>query len=102
MVDSNDRIEAVPEDEKKDVNDILEKHGFWASESGGGCMWYTKSIKYKGKGAFVAITDNGGGGIPESFNEPVMVGIYDLDSGEELEECKDFYSLRSYLESLDE
>ena len=82
------------------LNQEMEKHGFGASSSGGGCQWYTKEIKYKGKDAFVAITDDGGLELPESLDVPVMVGIYDLDSGALVEEVQRFGSLRSYLASI--
>ena len=82
------------------VNHELIRHGFGASSSGGGCMWYTKEIQYKEKDAFVAITDVGGLALPDSLDEPVLVGIYDLDSGDLFDEVQTFESLRSYLASL--
>jgi hypothetical protein len=82
-----------------DLNTIMKNHGFGASSSGGGCMWYTKQIAYQGKDAIVAITDDGGLGLPESLEEPVYVGIYDLDSGDELVEAELVNSLKSYLDS---
>jgi hypothetical protein len=82
------------------LNQELEKHGFGASSSGGGCEWYTKKMQHKGKNAFIAVTDIGGLALPESMDEPVYVGIYDLDSGDLFEEVQKFESLRSYLGSL--
>lgn len=82
------------------INDIMEKHGFGAASSGGGCEWYTKTITYKGKDAFIAITDMGGLDLPESLDEEVMVGIYDMDSQDLIEEVK-IYNLRTYLDSHD-
>ncbi|WAC08057.1 MAG: hypothetical protein OS130_02355 [Thermodesulfobacteriota bacterium] len=82
------------------IDEIMEKHGFGAGSSGGGCEWYTKPITYKGKKAFVAITDDGGLSLPESLEEPIYVGIYDIDSGDELEEAKKFSSLKFYLDTL--
>jgi hypothetical protein len=78
----------------------MEKHGFGASSSGGGCEWYTKRVQHKGKNAFIAVTDDGGLALPESMDEPVYVGIYDMDSGDLLEEVQKFVSLRSYLASF--
>lgn len=66
-----------------DIDMVMEKYGFAPSLSGGGCEWYTKEINYKGRKALVAVTDNGGLGLPESLEEAVYVGIYDLDSGDE-------------------
>ena len=82
------------------VNQEMEKLGFGASSSGGGCEWYTKQVQHKGKNAFIAVTDDGGLGLPESMDDPVYVGIYDLDSGDLVEEVQKFESLRSYLGSL--
>ena len=78
------------------VNQEMEKHGFGASSSGGGCEWFTKKIRHKAKNAFIAITDEGGLALPESLDEPVMVDVYDLDSGDLLEEVQRFESLKSY------
>ena len=82
------------------VNQEMEKHGFGASSSGGGCQWFTKEIQHKGNNAFIAVTDEGGLALPESLDEPVLVGVYDLDSGDLLEEIQRFETLRSYLGSF--
>ena len=83
-----------------DIEKLMNEHGFGASSSGGGCEWYTKEIVYKGKAAFVAITDNGGLDLPQSLDEPVYVGIYDLDTGDPIEEAELHDSLKSYLDSM--
>jgi len=83
-----------------DIVNIMREHGFGASSSGGGCEWYTKETVYKGKSAFIAITDNGGLDLPQSLDEPVYVGIYDLDTGDLIEEAKLHDSLKSYLDSI--
>ena len=82
------------------INSIMESLGFSASSSGGNCEWYTKPIKYNGKDAFIAITDDGGLDLPESLDEPVYVGIYDIDSGDVIGEVKLVESLKKYLENL--
>jgi hypothetical protein len=82
------------------LNQEMEKYGFGASSSGGGCEWYTKETQHKGKKAFIAVTDDGGLSLPESLDDPVYVGIYDMDSGDLLEEVQKFESLRSYLGSI--
>ena len=82
------------------LNEILEKHGFSAGSSGGGCEWYTKETKYQGKDAYIAITDDGGLDLPASLEAPVYVGIYDMDDGDPLEEAKLYESLSSYLDTL--
>ena len=78
----------------------MDKLGFRASDSGGGCQWYTKKVQHKGKSAFIAVTDMSGLDLPQSKDEPVYVGIYDLDSADSVEEVQKFESLRSYLASL--
>jgi hypothetical protein len=45
--------------------------------------------------------DKNGEGLPQSLDEPVQVGIYDLRSGDELESSQHMSSLNSYLESLE-
>ncbi len=82
------------------IEKIMAKYGFAASLSGGGCEWYTKEITYEGRNAFVAITDDGGLDLPQSLEEPVYVGIYDADSGDEIVEAKLSKSLKDYLDTL--
>jgi hypothetical protein len=84
------------------VEEAMEGHGFKVSASCAGQAWYTKFIKYQEKRAYVTVMDNDGEGLPQSLDEPVLVGIYELRSGDELEACQNFSSLRSYLESLKE
>jgi hypothetical protein len=45
--------------------------------------------------------DKDGEGLPQSLDEPVQVGIYELRSGDELESSQNISSLNSYLESLE-
>jgi len=84
-----------------EVDTLMEKYGFSASSSCGGSGWYTKAIQHKGNDAFIAVTGSDGLGLPESMDEPVMICIYDMDSGEEVEACQRFMSLRSYIDSLE-
>ena len=84
-----------------DVEKIMEKYGFSASLSGGGCEWYTKQFIYNGRNAFYAVTDDGGLGLPETLDEAVYVGIYDVDSGDEIVEAKIFVTLQSFLDSIE-
>jgi hypothetical protein len=88
--------------ESMSVKETMEESGFNVSSSGGGCLWYTKLVEYEGNQAFIAITDEGGLELPESLDDPVLVGIYDMDSGDELEPCQEYGTLQSYLESLKE
>jgi hypothetical protein len=46
------------------------------------------------------VTDEDGEGLPQSLDEPVLVVIYDMRSGDELERCQDTVSLKAYLESI--
>lgn len=82
------------------VEEVMEKHGFRISASCAGQAWYTKFLAHKGKRAYVAVMDKDGEGLPQSLDEPVLVEIYELRSGDELEACQNFSSLNSYLESL--
>ncbi|MGA2224735.1 MAG: hypothetical protein ABSH41_09870 [Syntrophobacteraceae bacterium] len=82
------------------VEELMEQHGFGISGSGGGCEWYTKEINYKGQNAFVAITVEDGCGVPETLEEPILVGIYSMDSGDILEDAKRKKSLKAYLDNL--
>lgn len=84
-----------------EVDKVMEDYGFSVSSSCGGIEWYKKIIKHKGKDAFVAITDNGSSGLPKSLDDPILIEIYDLDSGNELEKSQGFESLKSYLNTLD-
>ena len=83
------------------VEEIMEKHGFRLSASCAGTAWYTKFIKYDGRPAYVTVMDKNGEGLPQSLDEPVQVGIYDLRSGDELDSSQNISSLNSYLESLE-
>jgi len=82
--------------------EVMKSHGFNFSASCAGKGSYTKWIKYRGKRAYIAVTDASGDSFPATLDEPVRVAIHDLRSGDELEAAQDINSLRSYLESLDE
>ena len=62
------------------IDTVMAEHGFNFSASCGGKGSYTKWIKYKGKRAYVAVTDAGGEGFPTTLEEPVRVAIHDLKS----------------------
>jgi len=76
-------------------------YGFSISSSCSGFEWYKKTIKHKGKKAFITITGKESSGRPESLDDPILVEIYDLDSGNELEKSQSFGSLKSYFDTLD-
>ena len=84
------------------VEEVMEQHGFRLSASCAGQAWYTKFLNYQGTRAYVTVMDKDGEGLPQSLDEPVLVGIYELRSGDELESRQNFGSLNSYLESLEE
>jgi hypothetical protein len=84
------------------VEEVMEKHGFRIAASCAGKASYTRWVKHQGKRAYVTVTDISEEGLPNSLDEPVRVGIYDLRSGDELEPLQDLSSLKSYLESLGE
>jgi hypothetical protein len=82
------------------IDEVMSTHGFNFSASCGGKGSYTKWIKYKGKRAYISISEAGGEGFPTTLEEPVRVTVYDLKSGDELEPFQEFNSLASYLASL--
>ena len=84
------------------VEETMKGYGFKISASCAGQAWYTKFIDYHGRRAYMTVMGKDGEGLPQSLDEPVLVGIYDLRSGDELEVCQNFSSLDSYLESLKE
>lgn len=83
------------------IDEVMTSHGFNFSASCGGKGSYTKWIKYKGKRAYIAVTDAGGEGFPTTLEEPVRVAVHDLKSGDEVEPPLEAGSLSSYLESLE-
>jgi len=83
-----------------EINKLMEDYGFSVSSSCSGFEWYKKTIKHEGKDAFITITNNEGLGRPESLKDPIVVEIYDLDSGNEIEKSRRFDSLQSYLDTL--
>jgi hypothetical protein len=83
------------------VDKIMADYGFSISSSCSGFEWYKKTIKHNGQDAFITITGNEDSGLPESLDDPILVEIYDLDSGNELEKSQSFNSLKSYLDTLD-
>jgi len=84
-----------------DVEKIMEDYGFSVSSSCGGFEWFKKTIKHQGKNAFITVTDQESAGLPKSMDDPILVELYDLDTGKELEKCRSFESLKSYLKALD-
>lgn len=84
------------------VEEVMEKHGFRISASCAGTASYTRWTKYKGKRAYVTVTDTTGDGLPKTLDDPIRVGTFDLRSGDELEPHQDISSLGAYLETLQE
>ena len=82
------------------VEEIMKDHGFRISASCAGQAWYTKFIDYNGRRAYITVMAENGEGLPQLVDDPVVVVVYDLRSGDELETYSDVDSLRSYLESL--
>ncbi len=82
------------------LEDLMKRHGFRVSASCAGQGWYTKFIDYKGRRAYVTVMDKDAQGLPQSLEEPVLVAVYDVRSGDELEDSQNISSLKSYLESL--
>ena len=55
-----------------------------------------------GKTAYITVNDVSGDNLPTTLEEPVLVAVHDLKSGNELEDPQNISSLGSYLESLGE
>ena len=84
-----------------DIAQFMSEKGFAAGSSGSGCEWYTKDFMYQGKQVFLAITDNGGMDLPTSLDEPVIVGVYDLETEDVIEQPKLFDSVKAALDAFD-
>ena len=84
------------------VEEIMKTHGFNVSAGCAGIAAYTKWVKHEGRRAYIRVTDVSGDGLPMTLDEPVQVEVYDLGSGEELEDSQHVGSLSSYLESLNQ
>ena len=84
------------------LEEIMKQHGFRVSASCAGQAWYTKFIDYNGKRAYITVMDKEGEGLPQQLDDPVVVAVYDLRSGDELKTYAGIDSLRDYLDSLRE
>ncbi|MFC1830010.1 hypothetical protein ACFL0O_10400 [Thermodesulfobacteriota bacterium] len=84
-----------------DLDKMMEDYGFSLSSSCSGFEWYTKTLTHRGKDAYITITDDGGAGLPGSLDAPVLVEIYDFDSGNAIERSRRFESLKVYLDTLE-
>jgi len=83
-----------------ELDNIMEEYGFTISSSCSGFEWYMKRIEHKGTEAFITITSDDELHLPESLDDPVVVNVSDLNSGNDLEAPQRFESLRSYLDTL--
>jgi len=88
-----------PENETS-PNVRMRESGFSPSEDRGGARWYSQPVDYQGRRALLAVKDDEGLGMPESLEEPVRVGIHDLQTGEELQ-SKRYPSLGGYLDAFE-
>ena len=82
------------------VAKIMGEYGFVSISTGGGCRAYSKDIIYNGKKAYIVVVNDGGLNLPESLEEKVYAGIYDLDTGNPIIEAELFATLKDYLEIL--
>lgn len=83
-----------------ELDNIMEEYGFTISSSCSGFEWYMKRIEHKGTEAFITITSDDELHLPESLDDPVVVNVSDLNSGNDLEAPQRFESLRFYLDKL--
>lgn len=82
------------------VEEVMTEHGFRLSAGCSGKASYTKHIRHDGKRAYISVTIPAGEGFPTTLEEPVLVTVYDLKSGDELAPGQDFSSLETYLKSI--
>lgn len=83
-----------------ELDNIMEEYGFTISSSCSGFEWYMKRVEHKGTEAFITVTSDDELHLPESLDDPVVVNVSDLNSGNDLEAPQRFESLRSYLDTL--
>lgn len=82
------------------VEEIMTGYGFRLSAGCSGKASYTKNIKHDGKRAYLSLTIPEGEGFPMSVDEPVLVTVYDLKSGDAMGEGEAYDSLSAYLETI--
>lgn len=85
---------------KMEIDKIMEAYGFETSSSCSGFEWYTKRIQHMGTESFITVTAGDEQKLPESYHEPVVVSMSDLNSGDDIGEPRRFESLQSYLDTL--
>jgi len=83
------------------VEEVMKDHGFRLSAGCSGKASYTKHVRQDGKRAYISVTIPAGEGFPTTLEEPVLVTVYDLKSGDELGPGQGFNSLESYLKTLE-
>jgi hypothetical protein len=84
------------------IDEVMKNHGFNLSASCAGKASYTKWVKHQGKRAYITVNDTTGESFPTTMEEPVLVTLHDLKSGDALEVPQNVSSLSAYLESLQE
>ncbi len=82
------------------VQDLMAKYGFKLGLNSEGYEWYSRRMWFRGREAFVTVSDPNGFGAPVSLEEPVLFAIYDIESGRMLEESRRFESLSAFIEML--
>lgn len=82
------------------VEEVMTQHGFRLSAGCSGKASYTKNVKHEGKRAYLSVTVPEGEGFPTTLEEPILVTIYDLKSGDELGVGQKYSSLAAYLETV--
>jgi len=82
------------------VEEVMKDHGFRFSAGCSGKASYTKHVRHEGKRAYISVTIPAGEGFPTTLEEPVLVTVYDLKSGDALAPGQDFTSLEIYLKTV--
>jgi hypothetical protein len=80
----------------------MEDHGFRLSAGCSGKASYVKNVRHDGNRAYISVTMPEGEGMPTTLEEPILVTVYDLKTGDALEEGQGFDSVSEYLETVKE
>jgi hypothetical protein len=79
-----------------EIDKIMRQHGFSRPEDD---SYYVKEINYDGEPAIISITGSKVCGVPETFDEPILVMMHDSNF-DEIREPIEVESLRTYICSL--
>lgn len=86
------------------VGSIMAHLGWYEWQTGGGCTAYGYNLPDGGPfnspnwdGRYLLLTDLGGCEMPTRWDDKVMVGLYDSETGDPLDYVHEFESLVEFL-----